>query len=148
IIGVTIASTGSGFTGPITAVNVASASGSGANLNASLGIVGINVTKGGDGYGIATAITISGGGGTGAIATAAVSDGGITGMTLGADGSGYTSVPTITFSGPNLHLTAPAIVVNSGASQSLSTPGQITMAATPHSTPPVLAANNIGGALA
>jgi filamentous hemagglutinin family protein len=148
ISGVTITNAGTGFTGPVTAVSVASASGSGASLTAGLGVVGISLTQGGDGYGVATTVTISGGGGTDAAATAAVSAGAISGIAVGAGGSGYTSVPTIVFSGPNMHLNAPAIVVNSGAAQSLSAPGQVTLATTAGSTAPALAARNIGGALA
>jgi FtsP/CotA-like multicopper oxidase with cupredoxin domain len=60
----------------------------------------INLTGGGSGYTSAPSVTISGGGGSGALATATITGGAVTGITLVSVGSGYTSVPTVTISPP------------------------------------------------
>ncbi|MCA6120294.1 filamentous hemagglutinin family protein [Bradyrhizobium sp. WSM 1704] len=188
ITGVKISAAGSGFTGPITSVDVTSATGSGATLTASLGVVGVSVTNAGAGYtsiptfsftggggsgaiaqGLAAVtgitltnpgdgylgsptVTISGGGGSASTAVATASGGVVTGITLTKGGTGYSSMPTVTFSGggggaANMTLSAPVIMVNSGASQSLSTRGQVGLV-TGAGTAPVSNPSNIGGALA
>ncbi|WP_229181688.1 filamentous haemagglutinin family protein [Bradyrhizobium oropedii] len=188
ITGVKITSTGSGFTGAISSVNVTSAAGTGATLAASLGVVGVSVTNAGSGYtGIPTfsfsggggsgtiaqglaavtgitltnpgdgylgapTVTISGGGGTTSSAVASVSGGLVTGLTLTNGGSGYSSLPTVTFSGgggggADMTLSAPVIAVNSGASQSLATRGQVSLL-TGAGTAPASDPRNIGGSLA
>ncbi len=60
---------------------------------------GITVTDGGSGY-TAPTVDITGGGGTGATATATVSDGVITDITVTNPGTGFTSAPTITINDP------------------------------------------------
>ncbi|EPH3059707.1 TPA: hypothetical protein RFN03_003488 [Klebsiella aerogenes] len=59
----------------------------------------IAVTAGGSGYTSAPTVTISGGGGTGALATATVSGGVVTKISVLYRGFGYTSAPTVTISG-------------------------------------------------
>ncbi|MFX7682613.1 hypothetical protein ABTJ79_20585, partial [Acinetobacter baumannii] len=89
---------------------------------------------------------------TGTTATATVSGGAVTGLALTNAGTGYSSLPTVTFSGggagaANMVLSAPAIVVNSGATQSLSTLGNVSLL-TAAGNKPASVASNIGGALA
>ena len=63
-------------------------------------IASVTITDGGEGYLSASppAVTFSGGGGTGAAGTAVVNSSGlVTGVTITNAGSGYTSVPTLTF---------------------------------------------------
>ena len=60
----------------------------------------IKIVGGGNGYSSAPSVTISGGGGTSAVATATVTGGVVTGITLVSVGSGYTTVPTVTISSP------------------------------------------------
>lgn len=153
IIGVNIATTGSGFTGPITAVSVNSTQGgSGATLTASLGVVGISIANQGDEYAAIPTLSVTGGGGSGATATATIASGGVSQLTLTSGGSGYTAVPTVSFSGgdlrpANMTLSAPVVVVNSGSSQSVTTRGQVTLvtgAGTALASDPT----NIGGSLA
>lgn len=59
----------------------------------------IRVTNGGSGYTAVPTVSITGGGGTGATATATISEGVVTGVSLTSFGSGYTSNPTIAFVG-------------------------------------------------
>ncbi|WP_315833198.1 filamentous haemagglutinin family protein [Bradyrhizobium prioriisuperbiae] len=153
VIGVNITATGSGYTGPITAVSVTNThGGSGATLTASLGVVGISIANQGDEYTAVPTLSIAGGGGAGATATAAIASGGVSQLALTNGGSGYTSVPTVSFSGgnrrpANVVLSAPVIVVNSGATQSLVTSGDVTLQ-TGAGAAPASVATNIGGALA
>jgi hypothetical protein len=58
------------------------------------------VTNGGAGYNAGATVSFSGGGGTGAAGTVVQSGGVITGVTITAPGTGYTSAPTVTFSAP------------------------------------------------
>jgi hyaluronate lyase len=62
------------------------------------GLGGIKVVNGGSGYTTPPTVQITGGGGTGAIATATVSAGKVTAITLTSAGTGYTTTPTITLS--------------------------------------------------
>jgi hypothetical protein len=76
------------------------------------------VASSGSNYGTAApTITFSGGGGTGAIASATLNGGVVTGYTLLAAGSGYTSAPTVAVSAPtNGSLTfAPNVASTKGA---------------------------------
>lgn len=201
ITGVTITSAGTGFAGPVTSVNVTSAGGSGATLTASLGVVGVTVVSAGAGFTSMPTLSFSGGGGTGATAqvlaavtgiglnsggdgytgdpknvptvtiaggtiggiigggtsvaataTATASGSVVTGVTLtGAGNLEYSVLPTATVSGggggaANMNLSAPAIVVNNGATQSLGTYGTVTLTGT--GTAPAPVATNIGGSLA
>ena len=59
-------------------------------------IIGVTVTAGGYGYDTAPIITFSGGGGSGATARALVLDGSIKEIVMDINGSGYTSLPTVT----------------------------------------------------
>src|ERR1043165_7158035 len=61
-------------------------------------------------------IAIDGGGGTGAAAAATVDaqSGAITGITVTAPGSGYTSAPAVTITGAGSNATASAVVDYSG----------------------------------
>ena len=61
-------------------------------------------------------ITITGGGGSGANAYATFSAGKVSGIVVDAGGSGYTSTPTVTFTGGNPSAT-PATAVSSGEDQ-------------------------------
>jgi hypothetical protein len=63
------------------------------------GLGGIKVVNGGSGYTTPPTVQITGGGGTGAIATATVSAGKVTTITLTSAGTGYTTTPSITLSG-------------------------------------------------
>ena len=63
------------------------------------GVEELNIDEGGAGFSAAPAIAFSGGGGLGAAATATLTGGIITGTTISAEGSGYTSTPTVTLSG-------------------------------------------------
>ena len=56
----------------------------------------MGVTNGGSGYARAPGINITGGGGFGAMASATISGGVVTGITVTNPGSGYTSTPTVT----------------------------------------------------
>lgn len=58
-----------------------------------------SILKGGSGYTSAPTVAFSGGGGTGAAATATVTDGKVTAITISNAGSGYTSAPTVSLSG-------------------------------------------------
>jgi hypothetical protein len=68
----------------------------------------IAVTAGGTGYTTAPPITFTGGGGSGMAATATVSGGVVTGITLTNPGQGYTSAPVVNIGGPGTgaHATA------------------------------------------
>ncbi|OQD02473.1 hypothetical protein, partial [Burkholderia cenocepacia] len=108
-----------------------------------------NLTNAGDGYLSTPTIKISG---TGTTATATVSGGAVTGLALTNAGTGYSSLPTVTVSGggagaANMVLSAPAIVVNSGATQSRSTLGNVSLI-TDAGDKTARVASNIGGALA
>jgi filamentous hemagglutinin family protein len=123
IVGVNITQTGSGFTGAISSVSVDSAAGgSGANLTASLGVVGVTVANAGAGYASNPTFTFSGGGGTG------------------------TAAQAVAGGGASIKLSAPEIIVNNGATQTLTTSGNVTLASG-IGTAPASVATNIGGAL-
>jgi len=62
------------------------------------GLGGIKVVNAGSGYTTAPTVQITGGGGTGATATATVSAGKVTAITLTSAGTGYTTSPSITLS--------------------------------------------------
>ena len=83
------------------APTVTIAGGSGATATALLGLTAASFTisSGTDTYSVAPNVTISGGGGTGATATAVLTGGTVTGITITNPGSGYTTAPTLAFSG-------------------------------------------------
>lgn len=71
-----------------------------APAKAAPGVATATVLAGGIGYSTPPALTFSGGGGTGMTGTATVSGGMVTGINITAQGTGYTSAPTIAFGGP------------------------------------------------
>ncbi|MEQ1861915.1 MAG: autotransporter-associated beta strand repeat-containing protein, partial [Chthoniobacteraceae bacterium] len=77
-----------------------SGSGSGAAATATLGVSAASFTINGGTtvYSAAPTATISGGGGTGATATAVLTGGVVSGITITNPGSGFTTAPTIAFS--------------------------------------------------
>ena len=69
----------------------------------SLKVVGTTLTSAGTGYHTSApppSVTISGGGGSGAAITASIGSGVVSGLTIATDGSGYTSVPSLTIAAP------------------------------------------------
>ncbi|WP_298364966.1 filamentous haemagglutinin family protein [uncultured Bradyrhizobium sp.] len=149
VVGVTVTNPGSGYTSMPTFSFANGGGGVATTAQAVVNVTGINLTNPGDGYLSTPTIKISGSGTT---ATATVSGGAVTGVTLINAGTGYSSLPTVTFSGggaaaANMVLSAPAIVVNSGATQSLSTLGNVSLV-TAAGTKPASVASNIGGVLA
>jgi hypothetical protein len=83
------------------AVTITSGGGTGATATALMAVSAASFTITGNTstYSVAPTVTISGGGGTGATATATLGAGLVTGITITAAGSGFTSAPTIGFSG-------------------------------------------------
>ncbi|WP_342710252.1 filamentous hemagglutinin family protein [Bradyrhizobium sp. B124] len=149
VVGVTVTNPGSGYTSMPTFSFANGGGGVATTAQAVVNVTGINLTNPGDGYLSTPTIKISGSGTT---ATATVSGGAVTGVTLTNAGTGYSNLPTVTFAGggagaANMVLSAPAIVVNSGATQSLSTLGNISLV-TGAGTKPASVASNIGGVLA
>ncbi|WP_143201473.1 filamentous haemagglutinin family protein [Bradyrhizobium sp. NAS96.2] len=149
VVGVTITNPGTGYTSMPTFSFANGGGGVATTAQAVVDVTGINLTNSGDGYLSTPTIKISG---TGTTATATVSGGAVTGVTLTNAGTGYTSLPTVTFAGggagaANMVLSAPAIVVNSGATQALSTLGNVNLV-TAAGNKPASIASNIGGVLA
>ncbi|MGY3591283.1 filamentous hemagglutinin family protein [Bradyrhizobium sp. USDA 4341] len=149
VVGVTVTNPGSGYTSMPTFSFANGGGGVATSAQAVVNVTGINLTNPGDGYLSTPTINISGSGTT---ATATVSGGAVTGVTLTNAGTGYSNLPTVTFAGggagaANMVLSAPAIVVNSGATQSLSTLGNISLV-TGAGTKPAGVASNTGGVLA
>ncbi|WP_229167347.1 filamentous hemagglutinin family protein [Bradyrhizobium altum] len=149
VVGVTVTNPGSGYTSMPTFSFANGGGGVATTAQAVVNVTGINLTNPGDGYLSTPTIKISGSGTT---ATAIVSGGAVTGVTLTNAGTGYSNLPTVTFAGggaaaANMVLSAPAIVVNGGATQSLSTLGNISLV-TAAGTKPASVASNIGGVLA
>jgi hypothetical protein len=101
-----IISTGSysslpGSTGVATTITTSAAPsgigaiGSGATFNITYKVNSVGITSGGSGYSLVS-VRILGGGGSGAFGTAAVSGGIVTGITITDQGSGFTTIPTLT----------------------------------------------------
>ena len=82
-------------------LSVSGGGGSGATATAQLGLsaASFTITANTQRYSAAPTVTISGGGGTGATATANLSAGAVSSVTITNPGSGYTSAPSISFSG-------------------------------------------------
>ncbi|MGV3664216.1 MAG: beta strand repeat-containing protein [Prosthecobacter sp.] len=82
-------------------LTISGGGGAGATGTVSMGVTSATFTINGGTttYSAAPSVTISGGGGTGATATAILTGGIVTGITVTVPGSGYTSAPTISFSG-------------------------------------------------
>ena len=151
VVSVSVTNAGSGYTGIPTLTFTGGGAGAGTTAQVLVNVTDIKLTNGGDGYFGTPTVSIVGGGGSGGTATAAISGGVVSGLNLNTGGSGYSSLPTVVFSGggggaANMDLSAPVILVNGGATQSLSTAGNITLA-TGAGTAPVKVAPNIGGAL-
>ncbi|MGN1290154.1 MAG: beta strand repeat-containing protein, partial [Bradyrhizobium sp.] len=149
VVGVTITNPGTGYTSMPTFSFANGGGGVATMAQAVVNVTGINLTNPGDGYLSSPTIKISG---TGTSAIATVSAGAVTGVTLTNAGNGYSSLPTVTFSGggagaASMVLSAPAIVVNSGATQVLSTLGNVNLV-TAAGSKPASVASNIGGVLA
>lgn len=108
------------------------------------GVTAITMTNQGSGYGIAPNVTINGGGGTGAKATANLGTGAnagkIVSVTIDANGSGYTSAPTVAFSSAAV-LAAATASVSGGAVQSIA----ITNNGTGYTSAPTVALTGGGG---
>ncbi|MBR0871346.1 filamentous hemagglutinin family protein [Bradyrhizobium tropiciagri] len=151
VVSVSVTNAGSGYTS-IPTFAFSGGDGSGAIAQGLAAVTGITLTNPGDGYLGSPTVTISGGGGSASTAVATASGGIVTDLALTKGGTGYSSMPTVTFSGggagaANMTLSAPVIVVNSGASQSLSTRGQVSLV-TGAGTAPASDPTNIGGSLA
>lgn len=82
-------------------VTISGGGGSGATATTTLGLTAASFTiEGGTTvYSTAPTVTISGGGGVGATATAVLTGGVVSGITITYAGTGYTSAPSIAFSG-------------------------------------------------
>jgi autotransporter-associated beta strand protein len=82
-------------------VSISGGGGSGATAVATLGLSAASFTiSGGTAvYSVAPTVTITSGGGTGATANAVLTSGVVTGITMTNNGTGYTSAPTIAFTG-------------------------------------------------
>ena len=89
ITAITVTNFGTGYT----SVPTITITGTGTGAVATAQII-----SGGSGYTFTPVVTISGGGGTGATATATVTGGVVTAITVTNPGTGYTSAPTVTFS--------------------------------------------------
>ena len=76
--------------------------GSGCTLNLNMGVAGIAVSTGGAGYAAQPIVNVTGGSGSGATATSIVVAGSVSQVNVVNPGSGYTSIPTASFtSGEN-----------------------------------------------
>jgi len=116
VTSVTVTTPGSGYT---SAPSV-TLSGGGATTQATAlanikGVTTLALGSGGSGYSTAPIVSFTGGGGTGAAATATINAAGVvTGLTLTAPGSNYTSVPTV-----NLSVANPSVGVSSFGNSSV-----------------------------
>lgn len=108
------------------------------------GVTAITLTNQGSGYGIAPNVAITGGGGTGAKATANLGTGAdagkIVSVTIDANGSNYTSAPTVAFSSAAV-LAAATASVSGGSVQSIA----ITNNGTGYTSAPTVALTGGGG---
>lgn len=107
----TITDGGSGYqTAPTVQIVGANTTQATATCTISGPVSSFTVTAGGSGYGTSssTAVIFSGGGGSGATATAIITAGALTGITLTNPGSGYSSPPTVTIGTDVLSVTITA----------------------------------------
>ena len=83
------------------AVTISGGNGTEATASARMGVAkeSFTIAGGTERYSAAPAVAISGGGGTGATATAVLTSGAVTSVSITNPGNGYTTVPTIAFSG-------------------------------------------------
>jgi hypothetical protein len=77
--------------------------GSGATFDLKFKVNSISVTEAGSGYNLVS-VRISGGGGSGAFAEADVVSGSVASVSLTSQGSGYTSIPTVTIELPRFKI--------------------------------------------
>jgi hypothetical protein len=77
--------------------------GTGATFNLTYKVNSVSITSGGSGYSLVS-VRIIGGGGAGAFGTAFVTGGIVTGITITDQGSGFTSIPTLTVDLPRFAL--------------------------------------------
>jgi len=88
----------------LSAVGIGNYSSAGTGAEATCTISGgvvqssFTIVAGGSSYAVAPTVLLAGGGGSGATATATVSGGAVTGITLGSGGSGYTTAPIVILS--------------------------------------------------
>lgn len=96
-----ISTTAGGTHSAVPNVTLTGGGGSGATAVATLGVsaASFTISSGTTLFSVAPTVTISGGGGTGATATAVLSSGLVTGITITNAGTGFTSTPTIAFTG-------------------------------------------------
>jgi hypothetical protein len=97
---VTVAPVGVTATGTVARGTTATATANAGNLNAGALTGTATISNAGSGYQTAPSITVSGGGGNGGVATATVTNGQISSITL-SGGTGYTSAPTLQVAQPN-----------------------------------------------
>jgi len=72
-------------------------------------VVGVDVSEGGSAYVEAPSVSFTGGGGSSAAATATISGGAVTAITVTNVGSAYTSVPTVVIAPPVLTIATSAV---------------------------------------
>ena len=77
--------------------------GTGAKFNLTYKVNSVTITSGGSGYSLVS-VRIAGGGGSGAFGTASVAGGLVTGITITDQGSGFTTIPTLTVDLPRFAL--------------------------------------------
>ena len=113
ITGLTVTSAGFGYTSP---PSVTFSSGAAVALPimeelvpSESTLVGFTLGFGGVGYTSTPTVTLSGGGGSGATATATLTGGAVTALTITAAGTGFTAAPTVTFSASGASSTAVAV---------------------------------------
>ncbi|MFN7564036.1 MAG: beta strand repeat-containing protein, partial [Prosthecobacter sp.] len=96
-----ISTTAGGVHSTVPDVTLTGGGGSGATAVATLGLsaASFSIAGGTTVYSTAPTVTITGGGGSGATATAVLTSGVVSGITITNAGVGYTSAPTIAFSG-------------------------------------------------
>ena len=98
---VNISLTAGGVHSTVPTITFSGGGGTGAAATATLGLstASFTINGGTTVYSVAPTVTISAGGGSGATATAVLTAGIVSGITIVNDGSGYTTAPTIAFSG-------------------------------------------------
>lgn len=83
------------ITGPAAPPDVLTTGRGGATFNLTYKVNSVFISNGGTGYSLVS-VRITGGGGSGAFGTAVVSDGAVSSITITDQGSGFTSIPTLT----------------------------------------------------
>jgi hypothetical protein len=96
------------------------------------------ITPGTKTFSVAPTVTISGGGGTGAAATALMTSGLVTGIQITNNGTGYTTAPTLTFSGGTQLVAGTAPTADGNANNFCVTSIAVTARGSGYTTPPVV----------